>query len=191
MFERDPIRAYARKKRAQRRAGIGWMCPSCRKERRAFAKIGPVCYKCDRISHSRAPYESNHVFGKANSDAQLLRPINDHRAVLSVDQYDWPVDVRENPDGSPVLAAAGMRLGRRSEIRYILEQDRSDEILVELDAWLRECFGPKWWVGTPLERYAVTPAPAGKRVKKSGGRSRNKKRARRATGRPPRLPKLK
>lgn len=157
MAERDPLGAWVRQQRASRAVGAD-VCSTCRKENRAFALIRgrklAICYRCDRVTHGRPPYEDNHIFGKRNSDATLRRPINDHRAVLSVAQYDWPRIVRENLEGSPLVAAAGMRLGAQDEISYILSRDVSAEILMEADKLLTEIRGPRWWIGTPLEKYA-------------------------------------
>lgn len=51
--------------------------------------------------------DDHHVFGKANDPTTIVTvPANDHRAELSVAQQDWPKKTPENPDGSPLLAAA-------------------------------------------------------------------------------------
>lgn len=172
MAERDLLRSWVRKERAQRALGGDAAC-TCG-ERRAFALIREsnptVCFRCDRVAHRRPPYEFNHIFGQNNSDATLPRPINDHRAVLSVAQYDWPRQVRENPEGSPVIAAAGMRLGARNEISYILEQDVSGQFLLDLDAFLSDRLGPRWWIGTPLEKYAPALERRAKGARRSSGR---------------------
>jgi hypothetical protein len=100
MRERDSAAAWRRRTRAQRRVGVGAACASCG-ERRPFALISgsvpPRCYACDRIAHGRPPYEDEHPFLRRNSDLNFPVPINDHRAVLSVRQYEWPRKTRENP----------------------------------------------------------------------------------------------
>ena len=52
---------------------------------------------------NRPHYDKHHISGKANSDVTILVPVNDHRAQISVDQYDWPKRTLENPEGSPLL----------------------------------------------------------------------------------------
>ena len=83
-------------------------------------------------------------------------PANDHRAQLSVDQYDWPKQTRENPDGSPALAAAGSIRGFVDTAVYLIEKFLLwvAELLEQLDAYLTEKLGSKWWVGTVLEQFA-------------------------------------
>jgi hypothetical protein len=174
MAEQDPLRTWIREQRAQRAVGADAICATC-DECRSFALIRrrnpAICFRCDRIGRGLPPYEFNHVFGENNSDATLRRPINDHRAVLSVAQYGWPRKVRENPEGSPVIAAAAMRLGSRDEISYILTRDTSGEFLLDLDTFLRERLGPRWWEGTALEKYA----PLLERKPQRGRRSSNRR----------------
>src|SRR5580658_722302 len=105
MRELDPISAWLRSSRSQRRVEPGAACASCGKESRSYALIfgraPPCCFRCDRIAQGRAPYELNHVFGKRNSDLMIRYPINDHRAVFNVKQLDWTPETLENPNGDP------------------------------------------------------------------------------------------
>jgi len=149
MSERDPIKAWVRDARAQRRVGPGAVCTSCRLERRAFALIAghspPLCFACDRIAYGRAPVEDNHLFGKHNSDAAATVPVNDHRAVLSVAQYEWPPRTLENPEGSSLREAAARLRGRGDMVKYMLEDSRaSAEALEHLDGLLTKVYGPRW-----------------------------------------------
>jgi hypothetical protein len=165
--DRDPIKAWVRNSRAQRWVGPDAICASCRKEGRPFAlirgRVPTICFACDRKAHGRDPIESDHIFGEGNSDAQLPTPINDHRAVLSVADYELPPEVLENPDGDPIVAAAAMRLVGGRRITYIVERDTSGEMLLELAKWLRGRLGPRWWVGSPLEKFAPESSRKGKR----------------------------
>jgi hypothetical protein len=106
MRKPDPIAAWLRNTRAQRRVGRS---PCACGEARPFALITgcspPICFRCERLTHGRPPYEDNHVFGKANSALTIRYPINDHRAVFSVKQLDWTEGSLENPHGSPLLGA--------------------------------------------------------------------------------------
>ncbi len=127
MAERDPIKAWARKTRAQRRAGKDAAC-TCG-EQRPFALIAghtpPICFACDRIAHGRGPYEWNHIFGRQNSAAQVRVPINDHRAVLSVAQYDWTPETLSNPHKCDLLEAAARLRGRADLLQYMLDDSRA------------------------------------------------------------------
>jgi hypothetical protein len=133
MPSRDPIKAWVRDARAQRRVGQGSACPCG--ELRPFALIAghipPICFACDRIAHGRAPYEDNHVFGKRNSEARVRVPINDHRAVLSVAQYEWPPDTLENPEGCPLLGAAARLRGRADMLKYMIDESRASAECLE------------------------------------------------------------
>jgi hypothetical protein len=89
--------------------------------------------------------------------------VNDHRAELNIAQYDWPKNTLENRDGSPLLAAAGVVRGFIDYIRYLIEKGLAwvVQMLETADAFLVEQLGPKWWVGTALEKYSPKPDPAG------------------------------
>jgi hypothetical protein len=47
---------------------------------------------------------------------------NDHKAVLSVAQYDWPRRTLENPEGCPLVAAAGCIRGFIDTICYLIDE---------------------------------------------------------------------
>ena len=83
-------------------------------------------------------------------------PVNDHRAELSVAQYDWPKLTRENPDGCFLLAGAGCIRGFTDTVVYLIRTSLLwiAEMLESLSAFLVEKMGAKWWIGTPLEQFA-------------------------------------
>jgi hypothetical protein len=100
--------------------------------------------------------DDHHPFAKANSTTTIKVPVNDHRADLSVAQYDWPKRARENPDRSPLLAAAGCVLGFIDTVLYLIEKGLRwvAEMLVAADAYLAKTLGSRWWIGTELEKFA-------------------------------------
>lgn len=155
---RDPIAAYQREAIAERRVGEGAQC-ACG-ESRAEALIpgsDPViCAACDRKKNGKTTLDEHHVAGKSNSPVTILVPVNDHRARLSVDQYDWPKETLENPDGSPLLRAAASIRGFVDVLLYLIDKFILwiPEMLEALDAFLVKTRGPKYWVGTELEKYA-------------------------------------
>lgn len=80
--------------------------------------------------------------------------MNDHRARLSVDQHDWPKETLENPHGSPILAHAASIRGFSDATVYLMQTLLNPEFVEALDAFLVKEHGPRWWLGTPLEKYA-------------------------------------
>jgi len=103
--------------------------------------------------------DGHDVFGKANSSTKTKVPVNDHRAELNVAQYDWPKEILENKEGSPLLAAAGCVLGFIDMVLYLIEKGLRwvADMLVAADAFLTEQLGSKYWVGTVLEKFAPNP----------------------------------
>lgn len=83
-------------------------------------------------------------------------PVNDHRETLTPAMYEWSRKIRENPDGSPVLAAAGCILGFCDHVIYLMEELLYwiAEMLECLDAVLIEKFGNKYWINWNLYRKA-------------------------------------
>jgi hypothetical protein len=69
---------------------------------------------------------------------------------------DWPKETRENPDGSPLLAAAASIRGFVDTIVYLLENLllRHAEILEKIDAYFVGHSGRKWWLKTDLKGFA-------------------------------------
>ncbi len=124
MRARDPIGAWLRDTRAQRRVGREAAC-ACG-EARPFALISgrspPICFRCERLAHGRAPYELNHVFGKRNSALTIRYPINDHRAIFSVKQLDWPPGALDNPNGSPLRASIARFDGLYDNVEHMLAE---------------------------------------------------------------------
>jgi hypothetical protein len=159
--QRDPEAACVRKATATRRAGLNAQCACGEKRPEALSsKSGrKICDECRRNEEGKTIVDSHHVFAKANSAVTIPTPVNDHRAELSVAQYDWPKTTLENKDGSPLLAAAGVVRGFIDYIRYLIEKGLAwvVEMLETADAFLVEQLGPKWWVGTTLEKYSPKP----------------------------------
>ncbi len=154
-----PISTYPRKSSAARRVGNNAQCTYCDETRpeALIANSNPlICAECQRKRQGKAITDHHHVAMRANSPTTIPVPINDHRAILSVAQYEWPRKTRENPDGSPLIAAAGCIRGVMDYIFYLIEKFLywSAGMLEELDAYLIERLGPQWWLETPLNRFA-------------------------------------
>lgn len=155
---RDPIAACQREAVAKRRVGEGAQC-ACG-ESRAEAPISgsdPVrCIECNRKLLGQTTVDNHHVAGKANSPITMPAPANDHSAVLTVAQQDWPKETLENPDGSPLLRAAASIRGFVDYLLYLIDKFILwiPEMLETLDALLVKKLGRKYWLGTDLEKYA-------------------------------------
>ena len=154
---RDEIAAYQREAVAERRVGEGAQC-ACGESRpeALIAESAPIrCIECNRKLLGQATVDDHHPAGKANSPITTPVPANDHCAELTVAQQDWPKKTLENPDGSPLLAAAASIRGYSNtnsyQVRTLLLTN--PEMLEELDSFLTKERGPEWWVGTSLEKY--------------------------------------
>jgi hypothetical protein len=155
----DPEAEWVREATAARRVGPNAKCCKCDETRpRALnPKSNPKkCHECKRKEEGKSIMDDHHVFAKANSPVTAPTPVNDHRADLSAAQYAWPKRTLENPDGSPLLAAAGVIRGFIDYIHYLIEKGLAwvVHMLEAADAFLASKVGPKWWVGTELEKFA-------------------------------------
>jgi hypothetical protein len=157
--QRDPEAAWVRKTTAARRVGADAKCSNCNETRpeALIRKSKPkVCHECKRKAKGKTTTDEHHFGAEANSPITIPVPVNDHRAELSVAQYDWPKKTRENPDGSPLLAAAGCLRGFIDSIHYLMTKGLVwvADMLEAADAFLANKLGPKWWIGTELEKFA-------------------------------------
>lgn len=156
--QRDPIAAQKRKSEAIRRIGIGRTCSICG-ESRPEALIPnsepTLCARCERKQKGKTTVDQHHPAGRANDPMTVPVDVNDHRAILSVAQHDWEKDLLQNPDGCPLKAGAARIRGCTDTILYVLSlADYVVQLLIALSTFLKEHLGPKWWKGTPLERFA-------------------------------------
>ena len=89
---RDPSGAHRRKVIASRRVGVGARC-SCGENRPEALIAGSnptICAACERAAKGRSTIDQHHFAGRANNPATIPVPVNDHRAILSVAQAEWP-----------------------------------------------------------------------------------------------------
>jgi hypothetical protein len=158
--DRDPIATYQRRSLAQQRVGVDARC-ACGESRPEALITGTtpiICAECKRKSEGRSTTDQHHPAAKASNPARTPIPANDHRAVLSTGQYEWPQSTIENQDGSPLIAAAAGVRGFRDTNAYLDEKllSPTPEFLEELDRFMIKTLGPKWWIGTELERFSPT-----------------------------------
>jgi len=154
---RDPIGTYQREAAAARRVGEDQRC-ACGEVRPEALIAGSdpiVCAACDRKQRGKSPFDNHHAAGESNNPTTIRIPVNDHRAELSTKQYDWPPETLENKNLSPLLAAAACIRGCIDSVIYLIEKLLFwiAEMLELLDKILAEKLGPKWWIGTELERF--------------------------------------
>jgi hypothetical protein len=155
--KRDPIAAATREAVAQRRVGFDARC-ECGEDR-AVALIRKeediCCAACARRKQGKRTMDKHHVAGKANSPVTISIPVNDHRAQLNEDQYDWPKKTLENPDRSPLLAAAGCIRGFINTFVYLCEKVLLwiAEMLELLDEYLCQIRGAGWWLQSELKNF--------------------------------------
>jgi hypothetical protein len=156
----DQIGAFARREVNKRRLGKANKCSICGETRpeALIPKSKPrICFECQRKRDGQSPSDDHHVGGEANSPVKVPTPVNDHVADLTVAQQRWPRQTRENPLGSPVLAAAGCIRGFIDYVVYLVKKTLLwiPEFLENLDAFLLETLGGQWWTGIPkLEEFA-------------------------------------
>lgn len=151
----DPIKAHRRKQVAARRVGAKNRCPCGEKRPEALVGSSGICAACKRKAKGHVVTDNHHVAGSANSPVTVAVPVNDHRAILSVAQYDWPKKTLENPEGCPLRAAAACIRGFIDTVLYLCERLlRWILALLEcLSDLLMERLGHQWWTGTQLEQF--------------------------------------
>ena len=154
--QRDPLGVYQRKATAARRVGKDKKC-ACGETRpqALIAGSNPTrCAACERERRGQTTVDDHHVAGKASSPVTIPVPVNDHRANLSAAQYDWPKETRENPDGSPLLAAAASIRGFADTIVYLIEKLLwIAEMLEMAHPYLVKKLGLKWWLNMELKKF--------------------------------------
>lgn len=158
---RDPRAAYRRKAIAARRIGAGnrCACGEARPEALISGSDPLICAACDRREKGRRKTDGHHIAAEANDPMKISIPINDHRAELSTAQQDWPRKTRDNPDRSPLLAAAARIRGFVDTSIYLMRAFLlpAAALLELLDTILEQRLGQKWWKDTKLK--SVEPKP--------------------------------
>lgn len=154
--KRDPEGAHVRRRVAARRVGSRrCVCGECRPE--ALVPETAWCAECQRKHQGHSLADRHHYAGAANDPTTLVVPVNDHRADLTRMQLDWPRQTRENPQGSPALAAAARVRGFIDTIIYLIRRGLLwvAETLEALDAALVTHLGPTWWQTLGLPNVAA------------------------------------
>jgi hypothetical protein len=163
---RDPGGVYRRKTSATRRVGLGARC-SCGEDRPEALIAGSnptICAACQRAAKGCTTTDQHHFAGRANNPATIPVPVNDHRAILSVAQAEWPKSILTNTEGSPLLAGAASLRGCIDTILYLIEKGLLwlADMLEKLDEVLKKKLGPRWWANTEIEQFAPKKKPDAK-----------------------------
>jgi hypothetical protein len=155
-----PTDRHVRKAQAQRRVGVGAQC-NC-DECRPAALIGGsdplTCQRCKRLAEGKSTIDDHHVAGRANDPATIAIPTNDHVAILSEQQRDWPEQTLRNPDRDPFLKGAACIRGVRDTIVYLVDRVLLwiAHMLEAASALLTKTRGRFYWRNTPLEPFALS-----------------------------------
>ena len=162
----DPSGAHRRKVVAARRVGLGARC-SCGEDRPEAIIAGSnptICAACERAAKGRTTIDQHHFAGRANNPATIPVPVNDHRAILSVAQAEWPKSTLTNTEGSPLLAGAASLRGCIDTIVYLIEKGLLwlADMLEKLDEIQVKKLGPRWWVNTEVEEFSPKKKPNAK-----------------------------
>jgi hypothetical protein len=122
--QRDPIRSHQRKAIAARRVGENAQCVCGEKRPEALISGSTpiICARCQRSSKGQSIMDKHHVAGRANSPVTIPIPVNDHRAILSVDQQNWPAETLENPEQLETLKIAGTIRGLTRFLEYLIDK---------------------------------------------------------------------
>jgi len=159
---RDPEAEHARHAIAQRRVGVNarCICGETRPEALVRRKKSVICRACLRKRNGMTTKDEHHFAMKANSQITVSVPVNDHVSDLNTAQQDWPKQTRENPHGSPLLAAAGCVRGFADTILYLIEKGLRwiADMLETADAYLASKLGPQWWKNTDLQKFVPKAA---------------------------------
>jgi hypothetical protein len=153
----DPSAAYLRKAIAERWTGDRKCACGEDRPEALIRKSDPAeCHKCQRKRTGKTTFDNHHPAGEANNPTTTPIPVNDHCADLNVAQRAWPKQTLDNPEGSPLLARAACIRGYMDTNDYLIDKlvQPDPEFYELLDAFLTVKFGTKWWVNTPLEKFA-------------------------------------
>jgi hypothetical protein len=111
-----------------------------------------ICAECKRREEDKSILDLHHVAGKSNHDLAIPIPVNDHRALLSEDMYDWPRETLENPSRSPLLAAAACIRGFCTTVLYLIDRLLYwiADLFERLHLMLTERLGEGYWADWDL-----------------------------------------
>jgi len=165
--QHDAIGAHQRKSKATRRAGHDARCVECGETQLEALNIksSPImCEQCQRKKRGKTTMDNHHIAGKANSSITTSIPANDHRAVLSAAQHEWPPKTLQNPDGCPLLRGAACIRGFVDTVIYYMREFLLwvAEMLEILSARLVEAWGRRWWLKTNIKPFAPQGGSNGK-----------------------------
>jgi hypothetical protein len=147
MFDEQELNQHKRRNRRRGRLGKRAKCKKCA-ETDPLALSGPKeCYECGRIAAGKSPFEAHHFAGRNNDRFTVNIPGNDHR-ILNDYQVDWPRQTLRNPDGSPVLKAAGAIRAWLDVLKLIIKRILGwlPEFLERLNEYLCRKLGSNWWL---------------------------------------------
>jgi hypothetical protein len=151
----DPFATNRRQAIKTRCAGKHTLCACGESRIEALIANTGICMRCQRRKEGDNTLDNHHVAGKNNSPVTVPIDVNDHRE-LSEAQRAWPRKTVENPEGCPLIAAAGSIRGFADYVLYLIDHVLRwiAEMLELLSEYLEEQHGPQWWVNTPLNHFS-------------------------------------
>lgn len=154
------ITAHSRQVRQERTHGKNARCSRCGENNPAVLVFSrpKLCQECFARRSNRPTTEEHHPAGAANSSYTVAVPANVHR-IVSDKQNDWNSETLQNPDHDPLLYAAAAIRGFSETCKAMIDHHIYwvAEFLERMSEWLCRERGPRWWVGTPIERYSIAP----------------------------------
>ncbi len=152
----DPIGVAKRKSTSARRVAKGRSC-SCGENRPLALIPGStplICTECSRKEKDQCIFDKHHPAGRNNHSFTVPILANDHRAILSDAQQNWPQSTIRNSKRSPLIRIAACVRGAYDTIIYFLNKIRDvlnnlllwiPETLEKLDKFLELHLGSQWW----------------------------------------------
>ncbi len=148
MPDKDPIATAARRSKASRKIAQRAGCSYCDETSPAALIPGAVpaiCTECQREARGKSRFDQHHVAGQNNHGFTVPVPANIHKKLLNELQHEWPKKTLQNPDRSPLLAAAACVQGFIDTIHAMIDNILAwiPAFLEWLDAILTTTHGPK------------------------------------------------
>ena len=122
--QRDPIRSHARQTVAARRVGkdVRCKCGETRPEALITGSKPVICAACQRRKKGQTDIDFHHIEGRKNSPLIAPVNVNDHRAILTPAQFDWPKFATRNRNARELIEASQSLWAVINYIEYLLNR---------------------------------------------------------------------
>lgn len=152
------ITSHSRAVRQRRIHGPNAKCRDCGERDPSLLVAGSHpkrCEGCYRERKGRSTIDDHHPAGHVNSEFSMPVVANMHRKLTDL-QTDWPLETLQNPSGCPLRRAAACLRGFVETFKEMAHRLLFwvIDLLEAASDWFLERYGPNWWIGSPLERWA-------------------------------------